>query len=133
MAEMKTYQNGELCWYELTTQNVDAAKEFYQGLFGWNLEKSNVSPVDYTEIHNANQAIGGMMQINEQWGEGWQNIPAHWMTYIAVDSCDETIEKIKSNGGNICVPPFDVPNVGRMSVVNDPSGATFSIIQFVSS
>lgn len=131
MAEMIQPKHGELCWRELTTQNVGAAKDFYQGLFGWNLAKSNVSPVDYTEIHVGEKAVGGMMQIDKNWGEGWENIPAHWMTYIAVDSCDETLEKIKANGGNICVPAFDAPNVGRMAVVNDPSGATFSVIQFV--
>jgi len=132
MAEFSLPKNGEICWYELTTQNVEQAKEFYQGLFGWNLEKSKVSPIDYTEIHLGQKAIGGMMQITKEWGEGWENIPAHWMTYIAVDNCDETIEKIKMNGGGVCVSPFDAPGVGRMSVVNDPSGATFSVIQFVS-
>lgn len=132
MAEFSIPKHGEICWRELTTQNAAKAKEFYQGLLGWNLEQSKVTQMKYDEIHNGNQAIGGMMQIDEQWGEGWENIPAHWMTYIAVDNCDEIIEKIKENGGGICVPPFDAPNVGRMSVVNDPSGATFSVIQFVS-
>jgi predicted enzyme related to lactoylglutathione lyase len=30
-------------------------------------------------------------------------------------------------GGKVCVPPTDIP-VGRFAVVNDPEGATFSII-----
>ena len=132
MAEFTTPKHGEICWRELTTQNVDKAKEFYQGLLGWKLEQSKVSPaMDYTEIHIDEKAVGGMMQINEQWGADWEKIPAHWMTYIAVTDCDETVENIKANGGGVCVPPFDAPNVGRMSVVNDPSGATFSVIQFV--
>lgn len=132
MAEFNMPKHGEICWRELTTQNAGLAKEFYQALLGWNLEQSKVTVMKYDEIHVGDRAIGGMMQIDEQWGEGWENIPAHWMTYIAVDSCDEIVEKIKENGGNICVPPFDAPGVGRMSVVNDPSGAAFSVIQFVS-
>ena len=132
MAEFTIPNHGTICWRELTTQNVDKAKEFYQELLGWNLARSKVSPeMDYTEIHIDDKAVGGMMQINEQWGAGWEKIPAHWMTYIAVTNCDETVENIKTNGGGVCVPPFDAPNVGRMSVVNDPSGATFSVIQFV--
>lgn len=132
MAEFTVPKHGEICWRELTTQNLSQAKEFYQGLLGWNLEQSKVSNMNYDEIHVGDTAIGGMMQIDEQWGEDWENIPAHWMTYIAVESCDEIVEKIKTNGGGVCVPPFDAPGVGRMSVVNDPSGATFSVIQFVS-
>jgi uncharacterized protein len=131
MAEFTIPKHGTICWRELTTQNIDKAKEFYQELLGWKLEASKVTNLQYDEIHIGEKAVGGMMQINEQWGAGWEKIPAHWMTYIAVNNCDETVEKINVNGGGVCVPPFDAPNVGRISVVNDPGGATFSVIQFV--
>ncbi|MCU0240233.1 MAG: VOC family protein [Pyrinomonadaceae bacterium] len=132
MAEQGNPKHGEICWRELSSQNVEKAKLFYQELLGWNIEQSKVSTAQYDEIHFGESSIGGMMKIDETWGETWDKIPPHWMTYIAVDNCDESIEKIKENGGNVCVPAFDAPNVGRISVVNDPSGATFSIIQFVS-
>ncbi len=132
MAEFTRPAPGTICWRELTTQNSEKAQAFYQELLGWTLEKSKLSGAGgYTEIHLGHQAIGGMMQITKDWGENWEKIPTHWMTYIAVENCDATVEKIKENGGKICVPPFDVANVGRMSVVNDPTGATFSVIQFV--
>jgi hypothetical protein len=130
MAEFTVPKHGELCWYELNSQDVEKAKEFYRGLFGWKIEQSKVTEMAYSEIHRGNTAIGGMMQIDKQWGENWEKIPTHWMTYIAVDNCDETLEKITAHGGNVCVPAFDAPNVGRMAVVKDPSGATFSVIQF---
>lgn len=132
MAEFNVPKHGEVCWRELTSQNIEKGKSFYQELLGWNIEQSKITDMGYSEIHVDGKAVGGMMKIDENWGENWQNIPAHWMTYIAVDNCDEIVEKIKANGGGVCVPPFDAPGVGRMSVVNDPSGATFSIIQFVS-
>lgn len=132
MAEFTAPKHGEICWRELTSQNIGKAKDFYRELLGWNLEQSKISSMAYDEIHIDGKAIGGMIQIDEQWGEGWENIPAHWQTYIAVDNCDSIVEKIKENGGGVCVPPFDAPGVGRMSVVTDPSGATFSVIQFVS-
>ncbi len=132
MAEFTRPAPGTICWRELTTQNSEKAQTFYQELLDWTLEKSKLSGAGgYTEIHLDNQAIGGMMQITKDWGENWEKIPTHWMTYMAVENCDATVEKIKEHGGKICVPPFDVANVGRMSVVNDPTGATFSVIQFV--
>lgn len=130
MADFTVPPHGTICWRELTTQNVERAKDFYQELLGWNLEQSKVTDMQYDEIHVDGKAVGGLLKIDEQWGEGWEKIPSHWMTYIAVDNCDEIVEKIKANGGGCCVPPFDAPNVGRMSVVNDPGGATFSVIQF---
>ena len=131
MAEFTIPKHGEISWRELTAQNVGAAKDFYQGLFGWSLEQSKVSAMKYDEIHFGGKAVGGMLEINEQWGENWEKIPPHWMSYIAVDDITLTVEKIKENGGGVCVGPFEVPGVGKMSVVNDPCGITFSIIQFV--
>jgi predicted enzyme related to lactoylglutathione lyase len=54
--------------------------------------------------------------------------PPHWMTYIAVDDVDQSAAKVWELGGKVCVPPTDIPNTGRFCVVNDPSGATFSLI-----
>lgn len=122
-------KHGEICWRELTTQNAEKAKSFYAELFGWNYKQSENSPMQYDQISTNGEDFGGVLQINEQWGENWQEIPSHWMTYISVDDCDATVEKIKENGGYVCVEPFDIPNVGRMSVVYDPSGANFSILQ----
>lgn len=132
MAEFTIPKHGEICWRELHTQKFDVAKEFYKEMFGWTLEQSKSSPMTYEEIHVGEKAVGGMMPINEHWGENWEKIPPQWRTYIAVENADEAVEKIKQFGGSVCVPPFDAPGVGRMSVVNDPAGATFSIIQFVS-
>jgi predicted enzyme related to lactoylglutathione lyase len=50
------------------------------------------------------------------------------MTYIAVDDVDQSAAKVWELGGRVCVSPTDIPNTGRFCVVNDPSGATFSLI-----
>ncbi|HVE58256.1 MAG TPA: VOC family protein [Pyrinomonadaceae bacterium] len=131
MAEFEKPKHGEICWQELNTKDLGAAEEFYKGLFNWEIEQAKTTPMTYKEIHFNEKAVGGMMEISEGWGENWQNIPSAWRTYIAVDDIAESVEKIKQFGGGVCVPPFDAPNVGKISLVNDPSGITFSIIQFV--
>jgi len=131
MAEFEKPKHGEICWQELNTKNLGAATEFYKGLFNWEIEQSKSTEMVYKEIHSGDKAVGAMMEINEGWGENWQKIPSAWMTYIAVDDIAESLEKIKQFGGGVCIEPFDAPNVGKISVVNDPSGITFSIIQFV--
>lgn len=129
MAEFTIPKSGQICWRELATRDLTAAKEFYGALFGWDLEPSKVSTaMNYFEIHTSDTAVGGMMEINEAWGENPP--PSHWTSYVAVDNADETVQKIVENGGSVRLPPFDAPGVGRMSIVADPSGAGFSIIQF---
>ena len=130
MAEFEKPKHGEICWRELNTQNLDAAAEFYKALFGWTLEQSRLTSMPYKEIHDNGKAVGGMMEINEGWGENWRKIPSDWMTYIAVEDISESVKKIKANGGGIRVAPFDAQGIGKMSVVTDPSGIVFSVIQF---
>ena len=131
MAEFEKPKHGQICWQELNTKDLGAAMEFYKGLFSWELEQAKTTPLPYKEIHTNGKAVGGMMEINDCWGEHWEKIPSAWMTYIAVDDVAESIEKIKKFGGSIRVEPFDAPGVGKMSVVLDPRGIPFSIIQFV--
>ena len=127
MAEFTVPKPGEICWRELATNDLKKATDFYSQLFGWKLEQTTVTPMDYKEIHIDNVAYGGMMD-SASWGENPP--PSHWTTYIAVVNADETAEKIKANGGSIKHGPFDAPGVGRMAMVSDPSGAPFAIIQF---
>lgn len=128
MAEFTVPKHGTICWRELATKDLSASRKFYQEMFGWKLEQSKVTSMDYSEIHLGDAAVGGMMAIDENSSENPP--PSHWNTYIAVADADETAAKIKENGGSVKVEPFDAPNVGRIAMVSDPSGAGFAIIQF---
>ena len=127
MAEFNIPSAGDICWRELRTKDLGAAMEFYTKMFGWDLPQTKVSPMDYKEVVIDGVAHGGMMAIDENWPP---EVPSHWATYIAVANADETAASIIENGGNVSVPPFDAPGVGRMAMVADPSGADFAIIQF---
>ena len=59
-------------------------------------------------------------------GEG---IPSHWTTYIASDDVDDTAAKIRDAGGTVLMDPFDVFDAGRMTIAQDPTGATFGVWQ----
>lgn len=119
---------GELTWYELNTKDIEKSKNFYQEFLGWEVNPSEHNK-DYSNISINGVCFGGMLQITQDWGEGWENIPSHWLNYVAVADCDETVGKIKENGGNICIDNFVIENVGKMAVASDQAGAVFSIIQ----
>lgn len=119
---------GSVCWSELATRDADGAKSFYSGLFGWSLKEST-DGMPYTELANSGQGIGGIVAMV---GEHWQGIPPHWSIYFAVENCEQTVEKAKGLGGSVHVPPTDIPNVGKFSVIGDPQGAVFQVIQLSS-
>jgi predicted enzyme related to lactoylglutathione lyase len=110
-----------LCWNELMTPDAAASRDFYKAVFGWNLKPSP----EYTEIYVGEVPIGGILQITKD----MEGMPANWSPYFAVDDCDATVEKAKSLGAQIHVPPTDIPNTGRFSVMSDPQGAMFDIIK----
>jgi predicted enzyme related to lactoylglutathione lyase len=48
-----------------------------------------------------------------------------------VDDVDASAQKATELGGTIMVPPMDIKDVGRFSVIRDPQGAVFSIITYL--
>ena len=117
---------GSWCWNELGTNDTDAAGKFYSGLFGWGLDTMDMGGgMIYTMLRNGEKHIGGMYKIGPEMGP----MPPNWMIYFSVADCDQSAEKAGSLGGKVIVPPSDIPNVGRFSLVQDPQGAFFGIIK----
>lgn len=110
-----------LCWNELMTTDVTAAREFYKGLFDWNLKVSD----EYTEIHAGERPIGGMLPLPPT----MTGVPPHWYPYFMVDDCDATVANAKSLGGRALADTHDIPNVGRFAPLADPQGAVFAVIR----
>jgi hypothetical protein len=121
--------HGAFSWCELLTTDVDAAKRFYGTLFGWTLEDVNMTGMTYTVVKTGEQGIGGIMQTPPQAA----GAPPHWGAYVTVDDVDATAGKAVELGAKICVPPTDIPNVGRFCVLQDPQGAAISVITYMKS
>lgn len=116
--------HGSFCWNELGATDDAAAKKFYTELLGWQLKEGDASPMAYTEIVAGGQPVGGIYKMGPESGDA----PSRWMPYVAVDDVDASARRVWELGGKVCVPPTDIPNVGRFSVVSDPAGATISLI-----
>ncbi len=112
-------------WHELASRDSAKSGDFYCQLLGWESEIKPMEGMDYTLFKVAGEPVAGMIQMTQEWPE---DIPAHWMIYLAVADCDESASKAQQLGGEVCVPPTDVPEVGRFSVITDPQGAVFSIM-----
>jgi predicted enzyme related to lactoylglutathione lyase len=119
-----TGENGTLCWADLSTSDPDRAKQFYEGLFGWKIGPEQQYPQDYLVIKNGEKSIGGMPPA------AYQNpqVPPHWMLFFQVADADGLAAKAKDLGGTVHLAPMSMGGV-RLSVLADPQGAAFSVIQ----
>jgi len=115
------------CWAEVATPDPAGAVAFYTKLFGWTTKPdSGFDKAEYVEWMNGGRPFGGLLPMR---GDMWKGIPPHWMVYASVADCDERVDKAKKLGATVRVPPTDIPNAGRFSVLADPQGAVFSIIR----
>lgn len=112
-------ENGAFCWWELQTNDMEKAKAFYTSLFGWT---AGGSP-EYVEWVHGGVSMGGMLQIQSEWG----NVPPNWQSYVMVPSVDDSAAKATELGGSVMAPPMDIPGMGRFAVLVDPQGAVFSV------
>jgi uncharacterized protein len=126
MPNIDKHQPGSFCWIELATTDQPAAKKFYSGLFGWQVNDMPMGPTDVYTIFrlDGRDASAGCTLRPDQKG-----VPPYWMLYIAVDNADAAVTRATKAGGKVFAPAFDVMDAGRMAVIADPTGATFCVWQ----
>lgn len=113
-------------WHEVCTRSPEQAKHFYATVLGWTTSEMDMgNGFKYTMFHHHGVPVAGLMPMM---GPEWEGVPPHWMTYLRVSNCDEATEKAVSLGAVVKVPPTDIPNnIGRFSVIADPTGAVVSL------
>jgi len=116
-------QVGSFCWWSLMTKDVARANDFYKDSFGWQLEELDLPNPEPAPIYTAGR--GGF--ANPVPLEPDFPGPSHWMAYIVVEDVDSACQLAKQLGGEVCVPPFDIPTIGRTAVIQDPVGSAFHI------
>src|SRR5512138_1136832 len=121
------FQHGDVNWNELMTTNVDAAKKFYAGLFGWTMEDMPMPGMTYTVVKNRDRGIGGIMSVPKEAG----GMRPMWNAYVTVDDVDKTAQAAVNLGGKLHLPPTDIPGVGRFCVIEDPQGAVINAITYL--
>jgi predicted enzyme related to lactoylglutathione lyase len=128
MSEVKSYKPGTFCWADLATTDPTAAKSFYAKLFGWTTQEISLpGGGTYTIAQlNGGDVAGISRMMPDQQAKG---IPPYWSSHVAVASVDESAKNATTLGGKILAAPMDVMDVGRMAVIQDPSGAALSLWQ----
>ena len=114
---------GSLTWNELRSPDPKAALPFYEQLFGWSAEESDMGGGMTYVTHKVGDRVNGGMIPTQIFGEG---VPPHWGVYFTVEDTDKATARVQELGGKLLAPPMDVP-MGRFAALTDPQGAYFSI------
>ena len=118
---------GIFLWDELISDDVEASKRYYKAVVGWSADAMDMGEFVYTIFKRGpNDEMGSAGMFPKREG---MEMPNAWVTYIATDDVDATIAKGEQLGATVHVPAMDVPNVGRLAMLADPTGAAFGLFK----
>lgn len=107
---------------ELNTTDVSKAKDFYGKLFEWTLEDVPFGVIgEYTIIRVGQGTAGGIMK------HPMPGAPSVWIPYVLVDNIAASTERAKSLGAKIVRDVTEVPNMGWLSILMDPTDAVLGL------
>jgi predicted enzyme related to lactoylglutathione lyase len=116
-------------WHELMSLEPETARSFYQQVIGLAAAPLEDSPFPYTLWLQNGEPVGGLIPPQDE-QKGWPSgSKPHWVSSFATDDVDRAVEKAQKLGGQVLVPPTDIPKFGRAAVLKDPEGAVFGIFQ----
>ncbi len=113
---------GKFVWADLVTDDVPAAANFYQQLFGWRFHVVG----EYTIALNNERPLCGMFYRARPKGQPAQ---PRWFGYISTDSVGRVEKEVKRLGGRVLAPPKKFRKRGEQAVFADPEGAVFGVIK----
>ncbi|MFT7475904.1 MAG: putative enzyme related to lactoylglutathione lyase [Verrucomicrobiales bacterium] len=115
---------GALMWNELVSTDAEAALKFYNDIHGTTTVEEDMGMAEPYRM-----LVVGEKQVAGAIAPPMEGIPNHWSIYFNVADLDATVSKSSELGGALVVPAFDVPGVGRMAGITDPTGGMCMLMQ----
>jgi predicted enzyme related to lactoylglutathione lyase len=124
MGERTSHAPGTFSWADLSSTDTDGARTFYTSLFGWDAEDNPVPDGGvYTMLLKGGKPVAALSGVMNE-GQ-----PSAWNCYVTVESADDAAASAQQHGGTVAMEAFDVMDVGRMAVFQDPTGAFLCVWQ----
>lgn len=116
--------DGTPCWVDVLVTDPAAARDFYSGLFGWDIQDGPPEAGGYLMCLLNGRPVAAISPKPE--GNPFPNV---WATYLAAGDLDLTVARAKEAGGTFMMEPTDVAAAGRIAFGMDPAGAPYGLWQ----
>lgn len=115
--------HGTVAWSELLSTDPDAARAFYEETLGWTFEALPLGAAPYWVIKSGDTLVGGLGGMASA---DRRSAETYWLTSIEVTDIDARFARAISLGAIGVTPPHDVPGIGRVATLRDPTGGLVS-------
>jgi uncharacterized protein len=116
---------GKFVWFDLATEDPQAAKAFYGAVFGWKFREAARAPANYAVIENGSGKVGGIFRHTRPAGA---TAGSRWLSIVSVKDPALVAAQIRQLGGAVLLAPRKVPGRGTHAVFRDPEGAAFGVL-----
>jgi predicted enzyme related to lactoylglutathione lyase len=117
-------QDGAPTWFEVLSNDYDAAVLFYEIVFGWTTHTMSDTPeLRYTTLGRDENALAGIMDATEMLA----GRPSYWNFYLQGPDTDAAVATAGELGGGVVMEPTETP-YGRLATIADPSGIPFMVM-----
>lgn len=121
--------HGMFGWVDTFTSDVDRARVFYEGVFGWETyDRTDDMGAHYMHFYLDGQLVAGMSEMPIEMSAGEGLLP-QWVSYVIVEDADAVCAAARAAGGQVMLAPLDVTDQGRLANLMDPSGGMFGVWQ----
>lgn len=118
--------HGIFAWHDLLTTDVEKAKAFFTATLGWTYQDYDLAGEPYFVIKSGDEMVGGLGTLAQGFLDSSQS---YWLGFIEVNDIDRRFALAVEQGASVVRPPHDVPGIGRLCVLHDPTGAVIGWMQ----
>ena len=113
--------HGHLTHFAVNADDVAATRGFYEALFGWSFTEAYPG---FWRTTDAGPAIGAI-QTRRMFARD-----AGLEVTFAVDDLAAAVASAERHGGHVLMPPSEIPGVGELAFLADPSGNVTGAIRY---
>lgn len=126
MFKVTKYPHGTFCWADCNSTDPAKGKQFYAQLMGWDTDDLPLGDgMIYTMFKQGGSQVAAIGPMNPN----QPPMPSFWSSYVKVDDSDALVKKVTEAGGTVILEPMDVFDSGRMTMIQDPTGAFLGLWQ----
>ena len=104
---------------EIPSSDDAAAKDFYSGLLGWQIQEIPMGKGSTYVMFNTGVDMAVALSAV---GEAEQIAPGDVILYFHSDDLDADMARVGELGGEVLLPRQDIPGFGSLGLFKDPTG-----------
>lgn len=116
---------GTPTWTDHASPDAEAARNFYQAVFGWQYDIGGPEFGGYTTARLGARTVAGLSAIPESMAD----MKPAWGLYFATNDIQANVTRAEKLGAQVTLPAMVVGPFGSMAHLQDPTGGEFNFWQ----